>query len=241
MTDELQKKIVWQNINSSKEKGKILTGKIIAIENEQMKEELITCAIIDFNGIRVLIPATEISEDSKNDKKLLRNMMGAEIKFIIVEADRISEKAIGSRKKDMERLKEINIRKVQVGDKIYGKIVGVWKKFIRIEVIGIDFIVKAQDLQYGYVEDVYRIEYLAEHIQAMKDAVEIDGVDLLGYTTWGCIDLVSAGTGEMSKRYGFIYVDLDDNGNGTLKRTKKKSFDWYKKVIATNGEDLSNE
>ncbi len=93
----------------------------------------------------------------------------------------------------------------------------------------------------GYVEDDYRIEYLAEHIQAMKDAVEIDGVDLLGYTTWGCIDLVSAGTGEMSKRYGFIYVDLDDNGNGTLKRTKKKSFDWYKKVIATNGEDLSNE
>ena len=114
MTDELQKKIVWQNINSSKEKGKILTGKIIAIENEQMKEELITCAIIDFNGIRVLIPATEISEDSKNDKKLLRNMMGAEIKFIIVEADRISEKAIGSRKKAMERLKEINIKKVQV-------------------------------------------------------------------------------------------------------------------------------
>ena len=93
----------------------------------------------------------------------------------------------------------------------------------------------------GYVEDDYRIQYLAEHIQAMKDAVEIDGVDLLGYTTWGCIDLVSAGTGEMSKRYGFIYVDLDDNGNGTLKRTKKKSFDWYKKVIAKNGEDLSNE
>lgn len=92
----------------------------------------------------------------------------------------------------------------------------------------------------GYVEDDYRIKYLAEHIQAMKDAVELDGVDLLGYTTWGCIDLVSATTGEMSKRYGFIYVDLDNEGKGTLKRTKKKSFDWYKKVIATNGEDLSN-
>lgn len=92
----------------------------------------------------------------------------------------------------------------------------------------------------GYVEDDYRIEYLAKHIEAMKDAVELDGVDLLGYTTWGCIDLVSAGTGEMKKRYGFIYVDLDNDGNGTLKRTKKKSFDWYKKVIATNGEDLSN-
>ncbi|KAF1305529.1 6-phospho-beta-glucosidase [Enterococcus saccharolyticus] len=92
----------------------------------------------------------------------------------------------------------------------------------------------------GYVEDDYRIDYLAQHIQAMKDAVELDGVDLLGYTTWGCIDLVSAGTGEMKKRYGFIYVDLDNEGNGTLKRTKKKSFDWYKQVIASNGEDLSN-
>lgn len=92
----------------------------------------------------------------------------------------------------------------------------------------------------GYVEDDYRIQYLAEHIQAMKDAVEQDGVDLLGYTTWGCIDLVSAGTGEMKKRYGFIYVDRDNEGNGTLKRTKKKSFDWYKQVIASNGEDLSN-
>ena len=90
----------------------------------------------------------------------------------------------------------------------------------------------------GYVEDDYRIAYLRDHIKAMKDAVEIDGVDLLGYTTWGCIDLVSAGTGEMKKRYGFVYVDRDNEGNGTLKRNKKKSFDWYKKVIATNGEDL---
>ena len=84
----------------------------------------------------------------------------------------------------------------------------------------------------------YSIDYLRDHIKAMKDAVEFDGVDLLGYTTWGPIDLVSAGTGEMSKRYGFIYVDRDDYGNGTLKRSKKKSFDWYKKVIASNGEDL---
>ena len=72
----------------------------------------------------------------------------------------------------------------------------------------------------------------------MKDAVEIDGVDLMGYTAWGCIDLVSASSGEMKKRYGFIYVDLDNEGKGTLKRTKKKSFAWYQKVIATNGEEL---
>jgi len=90
----------------------------------------------------------------------------------------------------------------------------------------------------GYVEDDYRIDYLREHIKAMRDAVVLDGVDLLGYTTWGPIDLVSAGTGEMRKRYGFIYVDRDNDGNGTLKRSKKKSFDWYKKVIASNGEDL---
>ena len=71
----------------------------------------------------------------------------------------------------------------------------------------------------------------------MKEAVK-DGVDLMGYTTWGCIDVISAGTSEMSKRYGFIYVDQDDEGNGSLKRMKKDSFDWYKRLIASNGEDL---
>jgi 6-phospho-beta-glucosidase len=90
----------------------------------------------------------------------------------------------------------------------------------------------------GYVEDDYRINYLRQHIKAMKEAVNEDGVDLMGYTTWGCIDLVSASTGEMKKRYGFIYVDKDNEGNGTLKRTKKKSFDWYKNVIATSGQQL---
>lgn len=89
----------------------------------------------------------------------------------------------------------------------------------------------------GLIHDDYRIDYLRAHIEAMGEAIE-DGVDLIGYTPWGCIDLVSASTGEMSKRYGFIYVDLDDEGNGTLNRSKKKSFDWYQKVIATNGEDL---
>lgn len=93
----------------------------------------------------------------------------------------------------------------------------------------------------GYVEDDYRIDYLAAHIEAMKDAVELDGVDLMGYTSWGCIDLVSASTGEMKKRYGYIYVDRDNYGNGTLERTPKKSFYWYKKVIETNGEDTSND
>ena len=87
----------------------------------------------------------------------------------------------------------------------------------------------------GTITDDYRIAYLEAHIKTMIEAVEEDGVDLLGYTPWGCIDLVSASTGEMKKRYGFIYVDKDNEGNGTLKRYKKKSFDWYKNVIANNG------
>lgn len=91
----------------------------------------------------------------------------------------------------------------------------------------------------GKINDVYRIDYLRAHIAAMKEAIDQDGVELLGYTSWGCIDLVSAGTGEMKKRYGYIYVDRDNEGNGTLARSKKQSFYWYKKVIASNGEDLA--
>lgn len=90
----------------------------------------------------------------------------------------------------------------------------------------------------GYVEDDYRIEYLRAHIIEMKKAILEDGVDIIGYTPWGCIDLISAGTGEMKKRYGFIYVDKDNEGNGSLKRSKKKSFDWYKQVIVSQGENL---
>ena len=90
----------------------------------------------------------------------------------------------------------------------------------------------------GSINDDYRIDYLRQHIEQMIEAVR-DGVDLMGYTPWGCIDLVSASTGEMAKRYGFIYVEKYDDGTGSLARRKKKSFDWYKKVIATNGEDLT--
>lgn len=87
----------------------------------------------------------------------------------------------------------------------------------------------------GQIEDTYRIDYLQQHIDQMKEAI-IDGVELLGYLAWGCIDLVSASTGEMSKRYGFIYVDRADDGSGSLKRYKKKSFNWYKETIKQNSE-----
>lgn len=90
----------------------------------------------------------------------------------------------------------------------------------------------------GEIRDDYRIQYLQDHIRSMMDAVDEDGVEVLGYTAWGCVDLVSATTGEMSKRYGLIYVDRDDEGKGTLGRRKKKSYYWYQNVIATNGECL---
>lgn len=92
----------------------------------------------------------------------------------------------------------------------------------------------------GSIHDPYRVEYLRKHIKAMKDAVDQDGVDLMGYTPWAAIDIVSASTGEMAKRYGFIYVDKDNDGKGTLNRSKKDSFYWYKNVIASNGEDLGD-
>ena len=89
----------------------------------------------------------------------------------------------------------------------------------------------------GTVHDDYRIDYIKKHIEQMKEAI-LDGVELRGYTTWGCIDLISCGTSQMSKRYGFIYVDQDDEGNGSLERYRKDSFHWYKNVISTNGEEL---
>lgn len=91
----------------------------------------------------------------------------------------------------------------------------------------------------GTIHDSYRIDYLRDNFKAMRDAITIDGVELMGYAMWGCVDLVSASTGQMKKRYGFIHVDRDDYGNGTLKRTRKDSFYWYKKVISSHGGDLA--
>ena len=89
----------------------------------------------------------------------------------------------------------------------------------------------------GTIHDEYRIAYMREHIQQMAEAIE-DGVELMGYTVWGCTDLVSAGTGEMAKRYGLVYVDKDNEGKGTLERRRKDSFYWYQNVIRTNGAEL---
>ncbi|PTH57771.1 6-phospho-beta-glucosidase [Staphylococcus agnetis] len=90
----------------------------------------------------------------------------------------------------------------------------------------------------GHIDDHYRINYLRQHIEAIKTSVNEDGVEVMGYTPWGIIDIVSFTTGEMRKRYGLIYVDRDNEGNGTLKRTPKQSYCWYRNVIDSNGETL---
>ncbi|WP_110932043.1 6-phospho-beta-glucosidase [Paenibacillus bouchesdurhonensis] len=95
-----------------------------------------------------------------------------------------------------------------------------------------------EKIEGAMIQDDYRIDYLREHIAHMKEAILTDGVDVMGYTVWGCIDLVSASTGEMKKRYGMIYVDRNDKGEGTLRRERKKSFHWYKNVILSNGSSL---
>ena len=90
----------------------------------------------------------------------------------------------------------------------------------------------------GRVHDPYRIAYLKAHIEAMMLAIEVDGVELLGYTPWSFIDLVSAGTGEYRKRYGLVYVDKQDDGSGDYQRYRKDSFRWYREVIRTNGSNI---
>ena len=90
----------------------------------------------------------------------------------------------------------------------------------------------------GSIHDPYRIDYMKKHLEALRDTINVDGIPVLGYTMWGPIDLVSASTGEMKKRYGFIYVDKDNEGRGTLNRSRKDSFYWYKRVIESNGENL---
>ena len=93
----------------------------------------------------------------------------------------------------------------------------------------------------GYVEDDYRIDYLRDHFKCMMQAILEDGVNCFGYTMWGPFDLISLSTGEMAKRYGFIYVDMDDMGAGTLRRTPKKSYYWMKQVIESQGASLWEE
>lgn len=115
---------------------------------------------------------------------------------------------------------------------------GIWDRY-QIPIFVVENGLGAYDKidEDGKIRDDYRIDYLRQHIEQLHEAV-LDGVDLRGYTPWGCIDLVSASTGQMAKRYGFIFVERYDDGTGDFSRRRKESFYWYRKVIESNGADL---
>ena len=180
MIDEFEKQIAWQNINTSEEKNKILSGKAVAIESERVKlthedgkvyEEEINCIRVNFKNIKVLIPGRELGIE-KEDKKTIRNLMGSEIKFIILESDKLTNTAVASRKKAMERIKEIQLKKYQVGDVVYAKVISVFSKYIVIECLGLDIKLKISDLEYGYVANLGKLYQVGDKIKVRINAID---------------------------------------------------------------------
>lgn len=180
MINEFDKQVAWQNINTSEEKNKILTGKAIAIETEKIKvlnedgnvkEQNINCLIVNFKNIKIIIPSSELGID-KEDKKNIRNLIGSEIKFIVVQSDKLTNKAVASRKKAMERIKNIQLKNYDVGDEIYAKIISVWSKYIIIECLGIDIKLKTSELEYGYVSNLNNLYQVGDKLKVK--ILEID-------------------------------------------------------------------
>ena len=183
MIYDLEKQIAWQNINTSEEKNKILTGKAVAIESEKVRlthedgkvyEEEINCIIVNFKNIKVLIPGKELGID-KDDKKTIRNLIGSELKFIILESDKLTNTAVASRKKAMERIRMIQLKKYQVGDLVYAKVISVLNKYVLIECLGLDIKLKIADLEYGYVGNLGKLYQVGDKIKVK--ICEIDSND----------------------------------------------------------------
>lgn len=176
-----EKQIAWQNINTSWHKGKILTGTAIAIETEKVKltvdkkvkEKEIDSLIVNFKNIKVLIPAEEL-RNGKVDKKILRNMIGSELKFVIIEIDKLTNKAVASRKKAMDMLQKIQLKRYAVGDKIFCKVIMVYPKFIEVECLGKDLKLKAEDLEYGYVANLSNIYQVGDKIKTVIKNINAD-------------------------------------------------------------------
>ena len=182
MIEELEKQFAWQNINTSEEKNKILSGKAIAIENEKVKlthedgkihEDNINCVIVNFKNIKVLIPGRELGLE-KDDKKSIRNLIGSEIKFIILESDKLTNTAIGSRKKAMERIKNIQLKKYEAGDIVYAKVMAVWNKYLQVECLEADLKLKIGDLEYGYVANLNNLYQVGDKIKVLIKKIDAE-------------------------------------------------------------------
>lgn len=182
MIEEFERQIAWQNINTSEEKRKILSGKAIAIECEKVKlthedgkvyEEAINCMVVNFKGIKVLIPGKELGVEY-TDKKKIRNLIGSEIKFIILESDKLTNTAVASRKKAMQRIKSIQIKKYEKGNVIYAKVISVLGKYIMVECLGIDVKLKISDLEYGYVANLSNLYQVGDKIKVVIKEIDIE-------------------------------------------------------------------
>ena len=174
-----EKQIAWQNINTSNQKGKILSGIAIAIETERIVltennkkiEKDIDSLIVNFKNIKVLIPSTEIKEGNV-DKKQLRNMIGSELRFIIVESDKLTNKAVASRKMAMERIRNIQLKKYEKNDKIFARVVSVLPKYIDIECLGVDIRLKTEELEYGYVSNLLNLYQVGDKIKVVIKEID---------------------------------------------------------------------
>ena len=169
-----EKQIAWQNIYTSNQKGKILSGTAIAIETEKVSltkdgkkvERNIDSLIVNFRNIKVMIPAEEI-RDGKVDKKILRSMIGSELRFIIYQIDKLTNKAVASRKKAMEQIRKIQLGRYSTGDKVFARIISVFPKYIDVECLGKDIRLKAEDLEYGYISNLAEIYQIGDKIKVL--------------------------------------------------------------------------
>ena len=180
MIEELEKQIAWQNINTSEGKDKILSGKAVAIEDEKIKlthedgkvyEDNISCLVVNFKNIKVIIPGKELGLE-KNDKKSIRNLIGSELKFIILESDKLTNTAVGSRNKAMDRIKNSELKKYEVGDIVYAKIISVLSKFIIVECLGVDIKLKISDLEYGYISNLNKLYQVGDKIKVIIKSID---------------------------------------------------------------------
>ena len=180
MIQELEKQIAWQNINTSEEKRKILSGKAVAIETEKVKltkedgkihEENVNCLVVNFKNIKVLIPGIELGIE-KDDKKNIRNLIGSEIKFVILESDKLTNTAVASRKKAMERIRKIQLKKYEKGNLVYAKVISVWSKYITVECLGLDIKLKISDLEYGYVANLGNLYQVGDKIKVVINEID---------------------------------------------------------------------
>lgn len=176
-----EKQIAWQNIYTSNQNGKILKGIATAIETEKITitennkniQKEIDSLIVNFKNIKILIPAEEI-RDKKVDKKVLRSMIGSELRFVIYQIDKLTNKAVASRKKAMEQIRRIQLKKYSKGDKIFARIISVFPKFIDIECLGVDIRLKAEDLEYGYISNLGRLYQIGDKLKVVIKDIDYE-------------------------------------------------------------------